>query len=225
MIRIAVIDSGVHALHPHVGGRVTGFAIDADGWRSRDFVDRIGHGTAVAAAIREKAPDAEIVAIKVFADALRTDAATLARAIAEAVQDGVQLINLSLGTAGARHVATFAPVIEEARRRGAFVVAARDSGDLQWLPGSMDGVIGVRVDWECPRDAYRVGNADGTPVMLASGFPREIPGVPRERNLRGLSFAVANATGFVARALAAGPVASIDGLFARLVLGSTVEGS
>jgi hypothetical protein len=30
-------------------------------------------------------------------------------------------------------------------------------------------------------------------------LPRPIPGVPVERNLSGLSFAVANATGFLAR--------------------------
>lgn len=221
-MRIAIIDSGVHASHPHVGGRVSGFAIDADGWRSPDFVDRIGHGTAVAAAIREKAPDAEIVAIKVFADALRTEAATLARAIVEAALDGVEIINLSLGTTGERHVATFAHAVEEARRRGAFIVAARDGDNRQWLPGSMDGVIGVRLDWECPRDGYRIEEVDRTRVVVASGYPREIPGVPRERNLRGLSFAVANATGFVARALAAGPVASVEGVFARLKAGSAI---
>src|SRR5215213_5593753 len=42
-IRIAVIDSGVHADHPHVGGVAGGVAIDAVGHVSRDFVDRIGH--------------------------------------------------------------------------------------------------------------------------------------------------------------------------------------
>jgi len=34
----------------------------------------------------------------------------------------------------------------------------------------------------------------------ASGYARPIPGVPPERNLNGISFAVANMTGFVARA-------------------------
>ena len=33
-------------------------------------MDRLGHGTAVAAAIKEKAPDAEIYAVKVFDRAL-----------------------------------------------------------------------------------------------------------------------------------------------------------
>jgi hypothetical protein len=37
-------------------------------------------------------------------------------------------------------------------------------------------------------------------VFKASPYPRDIPGVPRERNLNGVSFAVANMSGFVARA-------------------------
>ena len=39
------------------------------------------------------------------------------------------------------------------------------------------------------------------PVFRASAYPRSIPGVPRERNLSGVSFAVANVTGFLARML------------------------
>jgi len=34
--------------------------------------------------------------------------------------------------------------------------------------------------------------------VRAAGYPRPIPGVPVEQNLRGLSFAVANATGVLA---------------------------
>jgi hypothetical protein len=35
--------------------------------------------------------------------------------------------------------------------------------------------------------------------FFASGYPRPIPGVRQERNLSGISFAVANMTGFVVR--------------------------
>ncbi|MCU1273988.1 MAG: hypothetical protein JWO48_1419, partial [Bryobacterales bacterium] len=53
------------------------------------------------------------------------------------------------------------------------------------------------------------------PVFHASGFPRSIPGVPPEENLSGISFAVANITGFVAQALRGG--ASRETLQARLI--------
>src|SRR5207247_8032201 len=91
-VHVAVIDSGVHATHPHVGGVAGGFGIRDDWTLVDDYVDRLGHGTAVTAAIREKAPDAEIIAIKVFWRTLTTDVATLARAIDEAAAAGAAVI-------------------------------------------------------------------------------------------------------------------------------------
>ena len=62
----------------------------------------------------------------------------------------------------------------------------------------------VHVDWTLPRDTCRLQlSPSGEVEIWASGFPRPIPGVPPERNLRGVSFAVANATGLLARVLAA----------------------
>src|SRR4029077_4011748 len=114
-IRIAVIDSGVHASHPHVGGVSGGIAIREDGELADDFVDRLGHGTAVAAAIHEKAPQADIVAIKVFWQARSTDVTTLVRALDIAAVRGAALINLSLGTVELRHRDTLQAAVERAR--------------------------------------------------------------------------------------------------------------
>jgi hypothetical protein len=57
----------------------------------------------------------------------------------------------------------------------------------------------VGVDWDCPRDAFYF-EAHPRPRWLASGYPRSLPGVHPLRNLSGVSFAVANMSGFVARA-------------------------
>ena len=80
-VRIAVVDSGVHALHPHVGGVAGGVAIGSDGTEAAGYLDRLGHGTAVTAAIKEKAPEAELLAVKVFGDRLATSCGALVRAI------------------------------------------------------------------------------------------------------------------------------------------------
>lgn len=223
-IRIAVIDSGVHATHPHIvpvpgsysGGISDGVGIRDDGSLDDDFVDRLGHGTAVTAAIREKAPDAEIVVVKVFWGSLRTDVPTLVRAIDEATARGAAVINLSLGTTETRHAGDLAAAVARAARRGAFVVAALEDEGVTMLPGSLDGVVPVQLDWGCARDAYRVVHVDGRIVIAASGYPREIPGVPRERNLKGISFAVANASGFIARALEVAAAASVPSVFGTL---------
>jgi subtilisin family serine protease len=202
-VRIAVIDSGVHAAHPHVGGVAGGFAIAEDGSLVDDFVDRLGHGTAVVATIKEKAPDAEILAVKVFWRALATDVTTLVRAIEEASARGAALVNLSLGTAEMKHRAALETAVDRATARGSIVVSALDSGGVAWLPGSLDGVLAVQLDWACERSAYRICEQGGRRSVSASGYPRDIPGVPRERNLKGISFAVANVAAFAARALEA----------------------
>jgi len=203
-VRIAVIDSGVHALHPHVGGIAGGIGIREDGSLVDDHVDRLGHGTAVTAAIREKVPDAEIFAIKVFWQTLATDIRSLTRAIELAAERDAHLINLSLGTAEMEHRRRLEGVITTCRHTGSIVVAAHDDNGTRWLPGSLDEVVGVKADWTCDRHGYRVSPVNGRWLLTTSPYPRDIPGVPRERNLSGISFAVANATGFVARALEAG---------------------
>jgi Subtilase family len=212
-IRIAIVDSGIHAAHPHVGGVAGGIGISEDGDETGDFLDRLGHGTAVAAAIREKAPEAELYAIKVFQRSLVTRVERLVQAIDWAARHGMQLVNLSLGTGKAEHETLLRPAIDAAGRCGTRLVAACENSGVRWMPGSLDGVVPVVLDWDCPRDEYRAREAkDGRIIFGASGYPRDLPGLSRERNLKGISFAVANMTGFVARALEAHPHSSLDDL-------------
>ena len=82
-------------------------------------------------------------------------------------------------------------------RRAVIVAATEDT--IDWLPGTLEGVIPAALDWTCPRDEYRLITHRGRRAIATSGYPRDIPNVPRDRNLKGISFAVANASGFVAR--------------------------
>ena len=159
------------------------------------------HRLEITAAIREKAPDAELFAVKVFDRALSTNIGCLVDGIDWAVASGVHLVNLSLGTAREEHAAALTVAVARAAQRGTVVVAAREDEGVRWLPGSLPGVLPVAVDWTLPRDRFRTEAVDGLTIFHASGFAREIPGVPRERNLHGVSFAVANMTAFAALAL------------------------
>lgn len=202
-IRVVVIDSGVHAAHPHVNGVSGGIGVDSAGDLHADFVDRLGHGTAVAAIIREKAPAAEILIAKVFDRELAATGGALVAACEWALQQRADLVNLSLGTTNPRHVEPLTSTVARLRATGAVVVAAGAQDDVPWLPGTLPGVWSVTIDWTLPRDVCSVATAPGGQVsFLASGFPRPIPGVPPERNLKGLSFAVANVTGLLAALLA-----------------------
>lgn len=220
-VRVAVIDSGIHTGHPHVGAVAGGVAFDAEGRQSADHADRLGHGTAVAAAIHEKAPGAALLSVRVFDRSLSTSAEALVAAIRWAADARARLVNLSLGTRNDEHRLALADALAYAAAHGTVVVAAAPEADCVWLPGALAGVVAVETDWDCPRDRCLVEPWDGQRLTLrASGFPRPIPGVAPERNLRGQSFAVANACGMLALFLENTGANSAAAL-ARMLLGST----
>lgn len=200
-VRVAVVDSGVHAAHPHVNGVAGGVGFDADGRAHDDYVDRLGHGTAVVAAIKDLSPDVDVFAVKVFDRQLSTNITCLINAIEWAARERIHIINLSLGTPRREHEAALRDAVDLASAAGALVVAAREDAGVSYLPGSLPAAVAVEVDWTCPRGEYRIVDIAGSTLVRTSGLPRPIPGVPPAKNLQGVSFAVANATAFVARAM------------------------
>lgn len=201
-VRVAVVDSGVAAGHPHVGAVTAGVALLATAEDASDYRDRLGHGTAVAGAIREKAPDVELLALRIFDRELKASGEVLARAIHWAADHGAQLINLSLGTPNEARRELLAEALAYASTRGALVTAAAEHNAAPMYPGALEGAIGVLLDARCARDEIVLLDAAPRSLRLAaSGYPRPIPGVPPERNFSGASFAVANVTGFLARLL------------------------
>ena len=126
-VSIAVIDSGVNAEHPHVGRVAGGVRIDLVGEVSGDYVDRIGYGTAVFAAIQEKAPGAELFAVRVFEDRLRTSMRALVAAIDWAAERRVRVVNLSLGTVREEHAEMLDAAVGRLAAVGGVVVAAAEA--------------------------------------------------------------------------------------------------
>src|SRR5690606_22139418 len=118
-----------------------------------------------------------------------------------AVARRAHLVNLSLGTANPENAEKLASAVTAAREQGTLVVSARADGNRSWFPGSLEGVGGVDVDWSRAREEAELECRGATLLAKASGYPRPIPGVPPARNLKGVSFAVANVTGLLARAL------------------------
>lgn len=200
-MRIAVIDSGVNRRHPHIVNLAGGISV-RPGRQIEEgaCTDVLGHGTAVMAAIQAKAPQAQYFAVKVFHSSLRTSADCLLTAIDWAIDQRMDVVNLSLGTRNPDHRPRFEAAIAKAAKSAVLLVAAREADGQVCLPGGLPGVFGVGLDWEMPGHLYRAEETHEGLVYFTSGYPRSLPGVPRERNLHGISFAVANMTGFVARA-------------------------
>ncbi len=198
-IRIAIIDSGIHIGHPHLGNVESTVAFDDAGTRQDDVIDRLGHGTAVAAAIHEKAPQAVLLVVKVFDRQLASTGAALVAGIQWAIDAGADLINLSLGTTNESHRPALEIAVDHAVEQRALIVAAAPTAAECWLPGGLPGVAAVGLDWSIPREECVVTvEDDGAIRARASGYARPIPGVPVDQNLKGLSLAVANATGLIA---------------------------
>jgi subtilisin family serine protease len=191
-VRIGVLDSGVCCAHPHVGRIVDGITIISDG-AIAGYEDNLGHGTAVAAIIHHLNPDADLVAIKIFDGKLATSLRAVVRAIDWCLDHDIQVINLSLGTLNPEYRNAFSDAVDRTQAAGAVIVSALEMNGQPALPGSLAGVVGVM-----EAEEYKVCHRYGKPVYTAPPFPRDIPGVPRERNLKGVSFAVARISAKVA---------------------------
>lgn len=213
-VTVAVIDSGVHPGHPHIIAEklAGGACVLRDGTvlaGEEETRDALGHGTAVTAAIQETVPGARILTVRVFRDSLKTSAAALCAAIAWSVENGADIINLSLGSANAAHASVFSHAADKAAAEGALIVAAAEAQGQPCWPGCLPHVVGTGLDWDLPRGECRVST--DRRMIMASGYPRPIPGVEPRRNLYGVSFAVAQVTGLIA--LRAGGPLSRDSVF------------
>ena len=142
--------------------------------------------------LREKAPAAEIYAVKVFDRDLATTGQALVAALAWSRRAGARLITLSLGTSNVEYEAALAREIAQAveqELRG----RCRSAGRRPSSAGRSSGVIAVDLDMALPREAGEWSIVGDRVILRASGY-RPIR-VPPERNLHGMSFAVANAAG------------------------------
>lgn len=156
---IAVVDTGVYYNHPHLspniktnpsdphGGQAdnidddnNGFSDDYVGW---DFyngdaypIDDNGHGTHVAGLAAGTfggvAPKAKIMPIKVLSSDGRGDLGSIAAGILYAIDNGADIVNLSLGGpasgAASRDLQALLNSVEIAEQNDALIIAAAGNG-------------------------------------------------------------------------------------------------
>ncbi|MFJ8461578.1 S8 family serine peptidase [Lysinibacillus xylanilyticus] len=135
-VKVAVIDSGVDRTHPDLKKNYL---------KGYDFVDHDnnpedtqGHGTHVAGIIAANgsmkgiAPDASILAYRV------SDTETIVKAIHQAIKDGAQIINLSLGESYKGTDSPLNKAVQEAIAKNiTVIVAAGNEGPKQWSVNSL----------------------------------------------------------------------------------------
>jgi hypothetical protein len=84
------------------------------------------------------------------------------------------------------------------KSKGKAIISAAEMQNQPALPGILPGVIAVLADNSKEVGEFGIKTLHGKTVFTASPYPREIPNVPRERNLHGVSFAVAHITATIA---------------------------
>lgn len=200
MMRIGVIDTGINPWHSHVRGGVTGLRLylDSDGriQEDDDFRDLVGHGTAVAGILRQQLPHVELFAVRVFEQDLGSYPSLVARAVLRAAAEGCSVLNLSLGMPPGPGTELLSMACLDVMDAGCTVVAAGHPGNLNLLPASIPGVLGVLADDLVPVGEIQV-NHDRHYPYSASGSPRDLDGLRRADNLWGNSFACARVTSYV----------------------------
>ncbi len=219
-IRVAIIDSGVNAGHPHVGNLTDGVGFDADARgnpvMSDDVADRIGHGTAIAGVIHWRAPTASLCPVRIFHDKLAAPASRLFAALEWAIDHRFNIIHLSLGLRGERFQQPLLEICRRAARENILMVAAARAGEEPVYPAAVDTVIGVHGFSECREDDLI--HHPGSPVEFsAHPHPRPLPGLSRHLNFRGASFAAAHVAGMAADILSEEPGISPRTVRRRLV--------
>ncbi len=184
-ITVAVLDTGVDLLHPHLAGRIVDQPspdlpppmeianhLDDDGDGLVD--EAFGHGTHVAGTIATVAPDAKILPLKVMNDDGVGTSMDLAIGLSYALQAGAQVVNLSLALSDTS--AVIAGLLQDLEDAGVEVVAAAgNTGAGVLFPASHPTVVSaaaVTTTGELATFSAR-GTVDlGAPgVQVVSSYP------------------------------------------------------
>jgi Subtilase family len=190
-IRVGIIDSGVHAAHPHIGNITGGVTIANGAPDPSCYVDHLGHGTAIAALIHSRAPQADLFAVKIFRHKLVTKLDDVLAAIDWCLQNEMDLINLSLGTTNCTHRRAFEESTGKVSAAERGIVSAFEMDGIEALPGCLHGVVAAVADPSEAPGEHVANTVRGKRVFTACPFPRE-------NNLHGASFAVAHVTATLA---------------------------
>jgi len=147
-VKVAVVDSGVEADHPRVGGLAGAVSIELDADGATKVVaglheDLVGHGTACAAIIRMLAPEAEIYSVRVLGANLKGKGATFFAGIRWALENGMNVVNMSLSSKSDQWFGPLHDIADEAYFRNVMLVCAANNVPGPTYPSQFASVFSV----------------------------------------------------------------------------------
>ncbi len=202
-IKIAVIDSGCDEFITNDSRIIKGisFICHKEGFtfeKNDNYIDKLGHGTACIDIILQIAPAVEILPVKVFASRLETSIEILVEAINFAIDEEVDIINLSLGTKLSEALYPLYYVCEKAKEKGITIISANANMDINSYPAIFENVISVSSDETNNKFDYKF-NDDELCECIANGFPDDALTISGMRlKMGGNSFAAPVITGIIA---------------------------
>jgi subtilisin len=180
-VRVAVIDSGIDASHPALGTTVE---IDAGVEVSVDAAgevvespgphhDSFGHGTACAGIISSLAPEVSITSVKVLGDDSRGNGAAFLRGLGWAIEQGFEVVNLSLGTTRGDWALPLYELCDQAYFRNCVIVTAANNMLRPSFPSLYGSVVSVACNLSA--DPWRFHyNPDPPTEFLARGIDVDV---------------------------------------------------
>ncbi|HEY6042741.1 MAG TPA: S8 family serine peptidase [Anaerolineae bacterium] len=151
-VRVAVIDSGIEADHPAVGGQVRGsIVVDFDANTKEQYRlsedperrDMFGHGTACAGIIHSLAPEAELYSVRVLGNDLKGKALQFVGGIRWAIDNNIQVANMSLSTSRQEFYGLFHELTDDAYFKNMVLVSAVNNLPMPSYPSLYASVISV----------------------------------------------------------------------------------
>ena len=147
-VRVCLLDSGVDADHPMVGGLDGALdVVEADDGTftvtPADVGDAAGHGTACASVIRSVAPAVSLTSVRVLSGGRFGSGPALLAGLAWAVEQGFDVINMSLSTTKAAFREDLRDLADRAYFRRCVIVASAHNMPVRSYPWPFASVISV----------------------------------------------------------------------------------
>jgi subtilisin len=179
--RVAVVDSGVEADHPDLDGCVDvggGIMVTLDELGEPVITpgpheDAFGHGTACSGIIHRLAPEARITSVRVLGAGLAGKATAFLTGLGWAIEQGFDVINLSLGTTRRDWALPFYEMCDRAYFGGTLLVTAANNMARPSYPSLYASVTSVACN--LATDPFRFHyNPDPPTEFLAPGIDVEV---------------------------------------------------
>jgi subtilisin len=147
-VRVCILDSGVEVGHPRVGELESAVAIsigeDEETIVTEDEEgDLSGHGTACAGIVRSLAPGCRISSVRVLGQGFKGSGRVLLAGLRYAVEQGFDLINMSLSTTKRPFAAVLHELADSAYFRRTVLVASAHNMPVESYPWKFSSVVSV----------------------------------------------------------------------------------